>query len=151
MPLTDTDPRAVTAGMREVLVWRRTFPGRPDQAAQVRRFAGFLLADLANCDEIIEVTGELTNNALVHSGSGLPGGRLTAEVRRWPGTCASVAIIDDGGPSDPSFRHDPADVDDLDALSEGGRGLPLVTALTSWWGWEGGPGGRTVTAFFLGR
>jgi anti-sigma regulatory factor (Ser/Thr protein kinase) len=144
-----TDNRAAEATRtNEVLLWHRSFPGRLDQAAELRHFVGFLLGDLSNINEIIEVTAELTNNALIHSDSGKPGGRITAEVRRWPGSCASIAISDGGGTNEPSFRQmsDPAALDDL---TEGGRGLPIVTAYSSWWGWEGGVAGRTVTAFFL--
>jgi serine/threonine-protein kinase RsbW len=148
MPLITDGRTAAAARTREVLLWHRIFPGRPDQAARLRHFVGFLLADLPNINEIIDVTAELANNALIHSDSGKPGGRLTAEVRRWPGSCASIAIIDDGGPNEPSFRQ-PSDATDLDDLTESGRGLSIVTGFSSWWGWEGGAAGRTVTAFFL--
>jgi len=146
--ITDGRTAEATSRANEVLLWHRTFPGRPDQAAELRHFVGFLLTDLSNINEIIEVTAELVNNALIHSASGKPGGCITAEVRRWPGSCVSIAITDDGGPNEPSCRpvSDPAN---LDHLAESGRGLPIVTAFSSWWGWEGGAAGRTVTAFFL--
>jgi anti-sigma regulatory factor (Ser/Thr protein kinase) len=151
MSLAIADVHAATADAKEVLVWRRTFPGQPDQVARLRHFVGFLLADLPNVNEIIEVTAELANNALTHSDSRQPNGRITAEIRRWPGSCASVAVTDDGGPNEPTLRDtpEPRDMNDLDVLGEGGRGLPIITAYSTWWGWEGGLGGRTVTAFFL--
>jgi anti-sigma regulatory factor (Ser/Thr protein kinase) len=38
---------------------------------------------------------------------------------------------------------------DLDSLTEGGRGFPIINELTSSWGWNGDVNGRTVTVIFI--
>ncbi|MDX6430128.1 MAG: serine/threonine-protein kinase RsbW [Streptosporangiaceae bacterium] len=130
----------------EIMNWRRTYPGHPDQARRIRHFVACLLADLADLDDIVNVTAELVANALRHTRSGQPGGHLTIEIRRWPGHCITLAVTDQGGPRVPRV---PQPVDD-DLLAERGRGLMIVDATATSWGWTGDTQGRTITALFLG-
>lgn len=62
------------------LYWRRTFPGRPDQAHVVREFVTALLPDRPRLDEVLLAVGELVANALRHSASGW-GGSFAVGVR----------------------------------------------------------------------
>jgi serine/threonine-protein kinase RsbW len=92
---------------------------------------------------LVSTAAELFNNAIQHTRSKLPRGHLILEVRRWPGCCATLAVTDQGGPGEPYPRE-------LTDDGENGRGLAILNALTTCWGWHGDVRGRTVTAIFLG-
>src|SRR4051794_17473057 len=142
-------PLKLTDG--EIMVWRRTFAGLAEEARNARQFVAFLLADYPKADDAVEATAELFSNGVRYSRSGLDGGRIVVEVRRWPTRCATVAVTDSGGENEPVVRETSAiDFEDLDALAEGGRGLMIVGELADCWGWTGDVNGRTVTAIFTG-
>lgn len=122
-----------------VMYWRRTYPGRPDQARVVRTFVTTLLPDCPRLDEVLLAVGELVANALRHTKSG-QGGSFTVDVFRTASRTA-VSVIDEGGPAEPVA----ADAEDL---AESGRGLRTVSLLADSWGWHGNDSGRTVTAIF---
>jgi serine/threonine-protein kinase RsbW len=122
------------------LCWRRAFPGRPDQAAPIRRFVGCLLTGSPHADDAVQAVAELAANAIQHTRSAAPGGLVVVEVRRWRGG-AAVSITDQGGPDEPCIA-------DLDAYAGHGLGLRLVAATAAWWGWRGDATARTVTAVF---
>ncbi len=81
---------------------------------------------------------ELCTNAIAHTASGR-GGVFTVEVDRPSDGVARVAVTDDGGASVPA-------VGSLDLMAEGGRGLGMVAACTSRWGFSEAYPGRTVWA-----
>ncbi|MDB4873200.1 MAG: putative anti-sigma regulatory factor, serine/threonine protein kinase [Gemmatimonadales bacterium] len=130
----------------EIMTWRRVYPGHPDQAPKIRHFVACLLTDFPFVDDIVNATAELVANALRHTRSGKPGGHLTIEVRRWPGCCVTLAVTDQGSPDAP---HVPQRAND-DLFEETGRGLMILDAISSCWGWHGDTRGRTVTALFIG-
>jgi anti-sigma regulatory factor (Ser/Thr protein kinase) len=99
-----------------------------------------LLTGCRHADDAVQITAELTANAIQHTRSAAAGGLFVVEVRRWRGG-AAVSVTDQGGPTEPR----PAD---LDALAGHGLGLRLVAATASWWNWRGDATGRTVTAVF---
>jgi anti-sigma regulatory factor (Ser/Thr protein kinase) len=136
-PTVDADTSIPECGQ----CWRRTFPGRADQAGHVRRFVAFLLADHPCTDDAVQAVAEMAANAIQHTRSAAPGGLFVVEVRRWRGDCVAVSITDQGGPSEPR----PAEPD---YLAGHGRGLHLIGATASSWSWRGGAAGRTVTAVF---
>jgi serine/threonine-protein kinase RsbW len=132
----------------------RAFPGTP---VSVERARSFVAAELAGCparDTLVTCVSELCTNAIRHTRSG-DGGVFTVEVTRPRAGVARVAVTDAGGVGEPRVRPGgrrfeglldyPSDVSDL---AEGGRGLSLVAALTSRWGYcaAGPAGGRTVWA-----
>lgn len=123
------------------MCWRRSFPGRAEQAAYVRRFVAFLLDDHAKADDAVQAVAELAANAMQHTLSAAPGGLLVVEVRRWPDGRVTVSVTDQGGPNEPR-------VTEPDFLAGHGRGLHLVAATATQWCWRGDAAGRTVTAFF---
>jgi serine/threonine-protein kinase RsbW len=133
----------IDADTAEVMSWRRTYPGLPCHVREVRRFVAALFADHPAMDDVVSTAAELFNNAIQHTRSKLPGGHLILEVRRWPGCCATLAVTDQGGPDEPRTRE-------LTSDRENGRGLAILSALTTSWGWHGDVRGRTVTAIFLG-
>ena len=76
----------------------------------------------------------------MHTASGA-GGAFTVEVIRPADGVALVAVTDEGGQGQPVIRA-------REWFAEGGRGLELVEACSSRWGYRyaGAPGGRTVWA-----
>lgn len=122
------------------LRWRRTFPGRPDQASVVRRFVEIMLHGCPLIDDVLLVVDEFVVNALRHTGPGRPGGSFAVEVRRERAEVV-VMVTDQGCPTEPA----PTDADEL---AESGRGLRTVSLLATSWGWHGNADGRTVTAVF---
>jgi len=91
------------------------------------------------------VNRELVTNSVRHSGSAVPGGRVTVTVmvtaRR--GT-VRVAVADRAGGGVPVLRPVGG------GEGEGSRGLLLVEAVASRWGYERG-GGTATTWFELQR
>ena len=82
---------------------------------------------------------ELCANAIAHTASGR-GGVFTVEVDCTRDGVARVAVADGGGASVPAAGS-------LDLMmAEGGRGLALVAACTSRWGFSEAYPGRTVWA-----
>jgi hypothetical protein len=81
---------------------------------------------------------ELCANAIAHTASGR-GGVFTVEVDCPRDGIARVAVTDDGGPTVPAAGR-------LDLMAEGGRGLAMVAACTSRWGFREAYPGRTVWA-----
>ncbi|MEU4403336.1 ATP-binding protein [Streptosporangium sp. NPDC023963] len=111
------------------MTWRRTFPGRPGQVPEARRFVRFLLADSPLGQDAEQVVAELAANAVRHTASGRPYGTFVVEVVRKPET-TRVTVYDSGQGPVPTLPH-PA------LLGESGRGLLLVTALASQVGCQG--------------
>jgi anti-sigma regulatory factor (Ser/Thr protein kinase) len=87
---------------------------------------------------LLTCVSELATNAIEHTESGR-GGMFTVEVGRPRDGEAFVAVTDDGAPTAPSVTA-------AEELAEGGRGLALVAASTSRWGFRDSPHGRTVWA-----
>jgi serine/threonine-protein kinase RsbW len=131
----------------------RVFPGTP---AAVERARAFVAAELVSCparDTLVTCASELCTNAIRHSSSG-DGGVFLVEVIRPRNGVACIAVTDAGGPGEPRVRPEPRRFaglleypDDVSDLAEGGRGLALVSALSSRWGYcPAQSGGRTVWA-----
>ncbi|GLZ08719.1 ATP-binding protein [Actinomadura sp. NBRC 104412] len=125
------------------LYWRRTFPGRTEQARAARGFVGCLLSGCPYLDDVQLTAGELVGNALRHTRSGQEGGAFTVEVLRGCGGVV-IAVGDQGGPTEPV-------VHDADRLAEGGRGLLTIACVAESWGWHGDEHGRKVTVTFVGE
>lgn len=143
--MTVTLRESAPAGATGVMCWRRTFPGRTDQARLVRRFVAFLLDGCRYADDAVQAVAELAGNAVIHTRSGRPGGLFTVEVRRWDDGLA-VSVTDQGGPS--ACLRAVEDLED-DGLAESGRGLPIVADLATSVSWAGDPrDGHTITAVF---
>lgn len=116
-----------------------TFRGEP---RQVRRARAFVAAALAGCparETLLTCVSELAANAVEHTASAA-GGEFTVEVLRPADGVALVAVTDGGGPDRPVVRA-------AGRFAEGGRGLALVEAYSSRWGYrDAAGGGRTVWA-----
>jgi hypothetical protein len=81
---------------------------------------------------------ELSANAVAHTASGR-GGVFTVEVHIPRDGVARVAVTDDGGASVPAARS-------ASPMAESGRGLAMVAACTTRWGFAEAYPGRTVWA-----
>ncbi|WP_433327781.1 ATP-binding protein [Spirillospora sp. CA-294931] len=122
------------------MYWQRSFPGRPDQAGQVRSFLRVLLPAHPGLDDVLLAVAELVVNAIKHSRSGEPGGIFRVAIVLDSDGIA-VSVTDQGGPGRPTGRAP-------GGLAESGRGLALVTALSARWSWSGTDQSRTVTVCF---
>ena len=118
-----------------------TVAGRPERVRVARAFVGAVLGPGHPCGDVaVLLAGELVGNSVRHSGSGAPGETVTVQVTA-AGGAVRVAVTDRSGPGVPQLRAAGCD-------AEGGRGLQLVAALATRWGWRR-RGGRTVTWFVL--
>src|ERR1700744_6723336 len=57
-----------------------TFPGQREQVGQARAFLAAFLGGWARTDDAVLLIGELGANAVVHTGSGAPGGLFTVRA-----------------------------------------------------------------------
>lgn len=83
------------------------------------------------------ITSELATNAITYTRTGQPDGTFTATLFARDDGTTYLAITDQGGPTTFGPRT---------CTIEGGRGLPLIAALTTAWGIKGDHTGRTVWA-----
>jgi len=124
--------------------WSRAFRGVPASVPEARRFVAALLAGCPAREVLMTCVSELAANAIEHTDSG-NGGVFVVEVDCPRDGVARVAVTDEGGSSAPAPGS-------LDLMAEGGRGLAIVAACTSRWGYtDANPGtpatpGRTVWA-----
>ncbi|HEX6468950.1 MAG TPA: ATP-binding protein [Streptosporangiaceae bacterium] len=113
------------------------FPGLAEEARQARRLVRRLLgAEHPLVDEAELLTTEVFANAIQHSASGRPGGKVAVSVAT-EGSAVRIEITDEGGAAGaPHVR--------ADLYAEGGRGLYLLDALAGGWGFRTDRAGTTV-------
>jgi hypothetical protein len=116
--------------------WRQLFRGEKHELQRLRRWLAGLLPDRPARDDLLSVTVELATNAIQHTASG-QGGWFTVEVA-WHGPAVRVAVADGGAAAGPRLNEDP--------MSDCGRGLVIVHALSVCTGVSGDQRGRTVWA-----
>ena len=105
----------------------------PASVARIRRFAVETSRSTApgvDADTVALLVSEVATNALVHGT-----GRVRVRVR--PTGQGLRVEVHDEDPSLPSRRR-------ASPMDEGGRGIALVDALSSGWGAETTPDGKTV-------
>ena len=101
-------------------LWRVDVPGVTDAVPLLRRWVRLLLADDAALTEACElIVSEYGTNALCHSASGAPGGRMRVELRI-SRQQTRLTVLDEG--------PIPAHADDEADPAEHGRGLILADA-----------------------
>ncbi|WP_328512890.1 ATP-binding protein [Streptomyces mirabilis] len=121
----------------------RAFTCEASSLENIRRFVRDTISDWGLAlfvDDMTTVAGELTANAVRHA---LPACG-EADTKAWLGMVrtggAVVCAVVDPSPAPPSRQYP-------DHLAETGRGLLIVDALTSQWGYsEPDPSGKTVWA-----
>ena len=105
----------------------------PASVARIRRFAVETSRSTApgvDADTVALLVSEVATNALVHGTGGV-------RVRVRPTGQGLRVEVHDEDPSLPSRRR-------ASPMDEGGRGIALVDALSSGWGAETTPDGKTV-------
>ncbi|SNT62809.1 Histidine kinase-like ATPase domain-containing protein [Actinomadura meyerae] len=135
-PMALTSRNAIEVDRRDRL-WRIDVPGVTPAIPFLRRWVGLVLADASVVSEAFElIVTEYGTNALWHSASGAPGGRIRAELsvssRR---TC--LTVVDDGPGPGIDQEADPA---------EHGRGLILAEAYADETGQYDGVDGHAAWA-----
>lgn len=121
-----------------------TVPAVPEQARVARAFVtGVLGKSHVRVDLALLLASELVANSVRHSGSAVPGGVVTVAVAAGD-EAVRVEVTDRCGAGVPVLP--PAGPSDAEA--EGSRGLWLVDALASRWGYQRG-GGLATTWFEL--
>jgi anti-sigma regulatory factor (Ser/Thr protein kinase) len=116
--------------------WRQVFPGEERQLGELRRWLAGLLPACSARDDVVSVAVELATNAVKFSRSG-QGGCFAVEIT-WCEDAVRVAVADSGGPGTPHMIEDP--------VSDHGRGLVMVRALSLRTGFCGDHRGRLVWA-----
>jgi len=118
-----------------------TVAGRAERVRVARAFVAGVLGPGHPCgDDAAILVSELFGNSIRHSRSGLPGETVTIVVIARD-SMVRVEVTDRSGTGVPQARSAGRD-------AEGGRGLALVAALATRWGWQQ-HGGRTVVWFIL--
>jgi Histidine kinase-like ATPase domain len=117
--------------------WSRTFRGVPASVPEARRFVAGLLAGCPARDVLMTCVSELAANAIEHTDSG-HGGVFVVEVDCPRDGVARVAVTDEGSSSVPAPGS-------LDPMAECGRGLAMVAASTTRWGYADPHPARTVS------
>ncbi|GAA2442586.1 hypothetical protein GCM10010191_68640 [Actinomadura vinacea] len=129
--------KATSAG--DDRVWRVDVPGMNEAIPLVRHWVRLLLVDEPELAEAFElIVSEYGTNALWHSASGRPGGRI--EVELCVGADQVQLVVRDDGPSALGSDRIPDDFD------EHGRGLVLADAYADAVGHWDAPGGHAAWA-----
>lgn len=101
-----------------------TFPGTPESARAARRWLTERLGSAHPAhDDAVLLLSEAVTNSVLHS----TGGKVEVSVLL-DEQAVRVEVVDEGGDTLPHYVDDPC--------GEGGRGLPIMRALASEWGYE---------------
>lgn len=119
--------------------WTQTYPGLLSMVPAVRAFVRGLLDSSPRQNDAELIASELAANALRHTPSGGPGGRLVVTVSVRPGW-ARIALTDSGIET----WARPAPVPDM--VSEYGRGLHIIEQIADKLGHDIAEDGQTVWA-----
>jgi anti-sigma regulatory factor (Ser/Thr protein kinase) len=129
--------RTPGTGPRAGILGSVTIPGIPEQVSGTRAFIARVLDRLPGVDRDAAtlLTSELVTNAILHTGSGAPGGTVTVVVIGVPAGVL-VEVIDDGSAGTPMVKGD--------LYATEGQGLLLVQQLATQWGYLRDDSGTTV-------
>jgi anti-sigma regulatory factor (Ser/Thr protein kinase) len=108
-----------------------TFPGEPATVGKCRKLARRQAIDEAQAEAAALCVSELVTNALLHSRSGLPGGRVTISISACPGQDGlRISVHDDGLRAMCPVRGGHGTI----GPAESGYGLSIVAAVAADWG-----------------
>ncbi|WP_019633484.1 ATP-binding protein [Actinomadura atramentaria] len=129
-----------------VVLGTLSLPGEGRSASRARAFLrGLLPPDDPVLDDLLTVGSETVGNAVAHTASGRPGGRVEVRLAAVAGGYR-LEVADDGAAGGRPHVRPGSDDDLLEDLvfgAESGRGMRIVAALASAWGyWARGE--RTV-------
>lgn len=119
--------------------WERSVPHHAQSASTVRRWLSDAVSDIGHSGlrDLHAVATELVCNAVRHAAA-LPGGFLRVFCQRGL-TVVEFAVTDGRSATSPKLRR-------LSATAPDGRGLHIVSALATDWGYHDDGEGRTVWA-----
>ena len=120
------------------LTWERTYPGRAEQASQMRAALRAFLAGYPAADTAVLLASELAANAIAHSASGQPGGTFTVRTQVHNGACIHAQVEDQGSGWDGQI-----------SAARSPHGLYLVRHLSAASGTQRSPNGW-ITCFTIG-
>ncbi|MEV0592019.1 ATP-binding protein [Nonomuraea cavernae] len=120
--------------MSDQVLVELTFPGVAAWVPLARRWVADALvaAGHRDMDGARLVTSELVGNAVLHTGSGRPGGLIMVRVSEVADAVARIEVIDEGAKASPHPRR--SDDDEC-----GGRGLWVVQQSSISWGTRNAP------------
>lgn len=121
-----------------VVSWLKVFPGEPAQVGKARHWIEGVLPDCDPREALVLIASEFCANAVEHTRSGALGGQFTVHLAWAPGT-VRVTVGDEGSALPPGTVDATLD-------SEHGRGLHLVNALATDWGFTNCLEGRLLWA-----
>jgi serine/threonine-protein kinase RsbW len=130
------DTRAVPGHHR--IAWR-DFPGDKEQVGRARGWLEELLPQCEPLEDLTLLVSELCTNAVLHTGSGKPGGHFSVAVE-WTPEAVKTLILDQGSLTIPAVAPRGSEAWD----DEYGRGLFLVDQLADHWNTADFPDGRLV-------
>lgn len=130
-----TADTAPSCGSSQAVARCITIPGDADRVPGVRHWVSEECAGREESWVVELLTSELVTNAIRHSRSGDPGGRVHVELEL--AQDVTVTVQDQGG-DDMPVVHPP------DGDRDGGRGLELVDQLATEWGHKATDDGRVV-------
>lgn len=117
---------------------KRVFPASPDQVGIVRRWAATRHHDGHPAhDDCALLVSETFTNAVRYSSGDQVEVSVFGDAR-----AMRVEVVDGGGQTLPHYRDDPC--------GEGGRGLPIMRALASDWGFDRLETGQLRVWFVVG-
>jgi serine/threonine-protein kinase RsbW len=140
---TDQSAAAVTTVPGPRFLARREFAGRPDQVGAARWWLSRMIDGLPIAPDVVLACSELASNAIIHSDSGLPGGRFTVRLSI-EADLIRIEVIDQGGQWTNMRGHWLGASEDQADDSQSGRGLTIIAALATSWGIGGDQEGRTA-------
>ena len=125
--------------MKEQALVDLTIPGSAAWVCLVRRWVAdaLMVAGHRDVDDARLVVSELVGNAVLHTGSGRPGGLVRVKVHEVTGALVRVEVIDEGAVTVPRSRRSGGD-------ECGGRGLWLVEQTAIRWGTRSVPWRRNL-------
>lgn len=120
--------------------WRRSFPGSAEHLHGIRAWTRGQLEGLSDNAQYVAATAvtELATNAIKHTCSGHPGGRVTVEVDA-SGPWVYIGVTDEGAATKPAVRN-------AGPGETSGRGLLMLSRLVIDWGHRQVGNGRVVYA-----
>lgn len=123
------------------------FPGTAAEVSEAREFVrGVLGQDWPAVDDILLMVSEISSNAVRHTASAGQDSSFDVTISAADDTLR-ISVGDSGSASEPRL---PVDGEDTGTLTSG-RGLRIVAALASAWGFSGDELGRVVWFEVIGK
>ncbi|GII77792.1 hypothetical protein Sru01_27740 [Sphaerisporangium rufum] len=110
------------------------FPATETSVAEARRWLRKILDGRPRCDDAVLLLSEAATNSVVYTDTATIGVTVTVEENG----DVRVEVADEGAPTIPSLAGDPED------LKSSGRGILLIRALATRWGFTANPPAHTL-------